>query len=76
MASIFQNPNAGQLLGQAFQQGGVSPSEFTAAVKQQTQPGQMQQISQKVYNQPAQAQQQAQKQVTLMEFIRMLGGQQ
>lgn len=68
MASLFQQPTASQMLGQSFQQaqqkGGVPPSQLQQAVRQQ------------VYNQPAQAQQQAQKQMTLMEFIRMLGGQQ
>lgn len=69
MASLFQQQSPStsffqQAINQAAQKGGVPPSQVQQAVQQQ------------VYKQPAQAQPQAQKQMSLMEFIRMLGGQQ
>lgn len=69
MASLFQQQSPAsnflqQSINQAAQKGGVPPSQVQQAVQQQ------------VYKQPAQAQPQAQKQMSLMEFIRMLGGQQ
>ena len=68
MASLFQPTTSGSLLQQAINEaakkGGVPPSQLQQSVRQE------------IYGQPAQAQKQAQKQMTLMEFIRMLGGQQ
>lgn len=53
-----------QGINQAAQKGGVQPSQLQQAVQQQ------------LYNQPAKAKPKPQSQMTLMEFIRMLGGQQ
>lgn len=64
MAGFFQQPNAGQQLGQSFQQaqqqGGVSPQQLQQAVQQQM---------------PMQQPQQQQPQVSLLDFLKFLGGQ-
>lgn len=64
--SLLQQPNQAQQFGQQFQnvqqQGGVPPQML------------QQQVRQQMFAQPQQAQQQAQQQ-SLLQFLRMLGGQ-
>lgn len=64
--SFLNQPSSSQQLGQQFQnvrmQGGVTPTQM------------QQQVRQQMFAQPQQAQQQAQQQ-SLLQFLRMLGGQ-
>jgi len=64
--SFLNQPSAGPQLGQQFQnvrmQGGIPPAQM------------QQQVRQQMFAQPQQAQQQAQQQ-SLLQFLRMLGGQ-
>jgi len=62
MASLFTQPTASQLLGQAFQQ----------AQQQGVPPSQIQQATRQVFGQPPQAQQQMQQQapMNLLDFLR------